>query len=123
MSTKTYGDEPGGHFAKHMDSQALQTSGVIVAGPAVFYEVVGFNNSGSTRYFHIYDSATVPADAAIPAMTPLAVGAGGTFSYNFSQAGLALASGLSWASSTTVATKTITGAADMWVTITHKALP
>ncbi len=103
----------------HNDSQALAVSGVIKASHAVFLEVNGYNNSASTRYFHIYDSATVPADTAIPACVPVVVPPFGVFSLSFAQ-GLYLGTGLSWASSSTLQTKTVSGTPDLWVTVTYK---
>ena len=100
------------------DTQDFAASGVIKATPAVFYEVNGYNSSGSTRYFQIFDSATVPADGAIPACVPVAVPPYGLFSLSFAQ-GLFLGTGLSWASSSGAGTKAVTGA-DLWVTITYK---
>ncbi len=100
------------------DTQSTAASGAIKDGPAVFYEVNGYNASGSTRYFQIFDSATVPADGVVPACVPVVVPPYGVFSLSFAQ-GLFLATGLSWASSSGLATKTVTGA-DLWVTITYK---
>ena len=101
------------------DSQALAVSGVVKASAAVFLEIVGFNNSGSTRYVHIYDSPTVPAEGTIPACVPIVVPSQGVFSLSFPR-GLFLHTGLSWASSTTLQTKTVSGAPDIWATITYK---
>ncbi len=101
------------------DSQGLATSGIIKATPAVFLEVNGVNNSGSTRYFQLFNSATVPADTATPFCVPVPVPANSAFSMRF-ESGLFLSTGLVWASSSTLATKTITLVADMWVTVTYK---
>ncbi len=101
------------------DSQGVATSGIVKATPAVFLEVNGVNNSGSTRYFQIFDSATVPADASVPFCVPVPVPPNSAFSMRFDQ-GLFMHTGLCWASSSTFATKTITLVADMWVTVTYK---
>ncbi len=118
MTAAVYGDEPGGHPAYNSDSQAAATSGVIKATPAIFFEANGYNLTGATRYFHVYNSATVPADGAVPALVPVAVPPYGVFSLSFSQ-GVFFDTGLSWASSTGVATKTLS-TADLWVTITYR---
>ena len=118
MTAAVYGDEPGGHPAYNNDSQAAAASGVVQAGPTVFYEANGYNLTGTTRYFHVYNSATVPTDGAAPALIPVAIPPYGVFSLSFSQ-GVFLDTGLCWASSTGVATKTL-GGADLWVTITYK---
>ncbi len=106
-------------LVQHNDSQGLATSGIIKATPAVFLEVNGVNASGSPRYFQIYDSATVPADTAVPFCVPVLVPANSSFSMSF-ETGLFMHTGLCWASSSTLATKTITLVADMWVTVSYK---
>ncbi len=105
MTAAVYGDEPGGHPAYNNDSQAAAASGVVKASPAVFYEANGYNLTGTT-------------DGAVPALVPVAIPPYGVFSLSFSQ-GVFFDAGLSWASSTGVATKTL-GGADLWVTITYK---
>jgi hypothetical protein len=119
MTAAVYGDKPGGEFVQHVDSQAFATSGVVKATPGVFFEVNGFNSSASTRYFHVYNSATVPGDGAVPACIPITVPPSSPFSFSFAKDGIELDTGISWACSTSFATKTL-GAAEMWTTISYK---
>lgn len=120
MTAKVYGDKPGGDVAMHNDSQAPATSGVVKAASGVFFEVNGYNTSASTRYFHIFNSTTVPANGAVPACVPIVVSPTSPFSFSFVKDGLYLDTGISWASSTARDTLTITVGADMWATVTYK---
>lgn len=99
------------------DSQGVATSGVVRAAPGCVMECWGVNNSGSTRYIQFFDSATVPADTAVPVFAPIAVPTGSSFSLRIGDHGHVFATGIAWASSSTLATKTITGAADVWLTV------
>lgn len=113
---------------RQWDSQALATGGVIQAAPGVLLEVTIFNGSASTRYFQLFDSATVPANASVPFMCPIKIPAGQNACLVLGNCpvsvdvgvvwagGVRMATGISWASSSTSDTKTITGVADMWVT-------
>lgn len=96
------------------DSAALATGDVIKAAAGNLIRIFGFNNSGSTRYFQLFDAAAVPADGTVPDWLPIQVPTLQPFAMDLG-AGLGFSLGISWASSSTLATKTITGAADMWV--------
>lgn len=119
MTASVHGDDPGGSVIRHNDSQGLAVSGVIKASACVFFEVLGYNNSGSTRYFQLFDSATVPADTAVPMCAPIGIPAFSAFSMRLEN-GFRAPAGLSWASSSTLATKTVSVTPDMWVTVTYK---
>jgi hypothetical protein len=108
------------------DSQGLVKSDVIVAASRTLIELFIVNNSGSTRYFQLFDSATVPADGSVPMMMPITLTTGATASLDLTSGlavfesgvstGLRSVNGFSWACSTTLATKTLTGSNEMWVT-------
>ncbi len=119
MTAKVYGDRPGGDFAQHNDSQAPAASGIVKAAPGVFFEVNGFNTSASTRYFQVFNSATVPSNGAVPAIVPIVVPPSSPFSFSFVKDGVELDTGIVWACSTGFGTLTI-GAAEMWATVTYK---
>lgn len=103
------------------DSQGVATGGAVASGEFRLLYVAGVNNSGSTRYIQFFDATSVPADAAVPKYAPIAVAAGLSFVLDASTCGgLPFATGISWASSSTLATKTITGAADVWLTATFE---
>ena len=119
MTASVTQGEPNSFRVRHTDSQALAVSGVVKASGGVFYEINGYNGSASTRYVHIYNSATVPADTAIPACVPITVPPFGVFSLSFEH-GFQCGAGISWASSTTLQTKTVSGTPDVWTTITYR---
>jgi len=119
VTAKIYGDTPGGDFLQHCDSQADVSSQVVKASHGVFFEITGSNNSSSTRYIQIYNSATVPTDGAVPALPPITVPPYGVFSMSFAQ-GVRFDTGISWASSTTRATKSESGVGDVWAAVSFK---
>ena len=104
--------DTGGTFA---------ASGIIRATPGTLLDINGYNNSASTRYFQLYNLAAVPADTAVPATTVVAVPPNSKFSLTFAAGqGRTFDTGITWSSSTTIATKTITGVADMQVNAQHR---
>jgi len=111
------------------DSQAYVNSGVIAAAPCTLLTAVGSNKGAAMLYIMFFDSATVPADGAIPVIEPIPLPPGGTFNLNEqdlsragqgapNQNGLTMVNGLSWAASTTAATKTVDATSSIWMTST-----
>lgn len=100
------------------DSQGLVASAVVKATPCVLLELRGVNTSASTRYVQVFDSATVPADSAVPSTAPIPVAAGAAFSVVYPH-GVTLTAGLSIATSSTAATKTV-GSAELWATAVYR---
>lgn len=96
------------------DSGGDATSGVIAAAPNRLVEVHGFNSALALRYFQLFDAAAVPANGTVPDSTPILVPPSSNFSISY-QVTDPYSVGISWASSTTRATKTESGAPDMWV--------
>lgn len=112
---------PGG--MSQYDTQAFVNSGVIKASPGGFLGAFGFNKSASTvLYVQFFNSTTVPADTAVPSFTPIAVPPGGSFSLigtsmvGTQSFGPLMTAGLSWAASTTPATKTVDATNSLWIT-------
>lgn len=97
---------------------ALAASGVVKNAAGVLYGVSGFNNKASEQYIQIFNATAVPADGVAP-LAVIKVGAGCNFSYDFGIRGLRHATGICWANSSTLATKTI-GAADCWLVASYK---
>ena len=91
------------------DSATAEASSVIKAGPGSLYGFIVHNANGGTRWFQIYDSTTVPADGAVPKVS-VAIPAGTTVVVNMPFERRWFATGMSWALSSTVATKTIAAA-------------
>lgn len=95
----------------YSDSAALEASRIIKASPGTLFSVIGLN-SGGAQYIQIHDSATLPANDAVPKIV-FSVEAGKNFSYDLQKIGRFFKNGIVVTNSSTVPTKTI-GAADCW---------
>jgi hypothetical protein len=99
----------------------LDDEDTIVAAPATLLDVNGYNDSSDVRYFQLFDAVAPPADTSIPVTTVVRVPGKSNFSISFADGqGRSFAVGISWASSTTATTKTLTGAADMQVNAQYR---
>lgn len=96
----------------NVTSTALEASHVIKATPGTLYGLSGFNNKASAQYIQIFDSATVPADTAVPVATQLVPGTT-PYAFDYGIYGRGFATGIAVSNSSTLATKTI-GSADCW---------
>ncbi len=101
--------------ATYVQPDSLLASDVVATSPTRLVEVHVINTSGDDRYFQIFDGTSVPIDGVAPKYAAL-VPAGATIALSF-KARFELANGLCWASSSTLATKTITGTPDLWVSL------
>lgn len=101
------------------DSAGLATGGVVAAHESDLQGFIVTNASGSIRYLQFFNATSVPADATVPVIAPFILQPGSTASFDVPD-GFAFTTGISWASSSTLATKTITGTADLWVTAVHE---
>lgn len=94
-------------------SSALEKSRVIKASAGTLYGLSGYNSAAYAQYFQIHDSATVPADTAVPILgLVVQVGPGEQFQLDFGVRGRAFANGISVCTSSTLATKTLGANAD-----------
>lgn len=99
-----------------VNSSALEASKVIKASAGTLWDIVVYNNKASTQYIQLFDSATVPADTAVPVMTfPVATLT--TVGISFQQ-GMTFSTGIAISNSSTAATKTI-GSADCFFTANY----
>lgn len=96
--------------ATNATSTALEASRIVKASAGTLWSLTVFNNSASAQYYQLFDSATLPANGAVP-IEPMKVSAGSSGSWVFGEIGRAFASGIVVSNSSTAATKTI-GAAD-----------
>lgn len=88
------------------------TGKVIKASPGILYGLSGYN-SGPAQFILLYDSTTIPADAA-QAVVVIAVPTMSNFFYNPGPYGRSFATGISVSNSSTAPAKTV-GAADCFV--------
>ena len=91
-------------------STAEEASRIIKASAGVLYGLTVYNNNAATRYIQLYNSASLPADAVVPAVT-IEVAAQSSRSIDWGVYGRAFTAGIVVANSSTDTTKTI-GAAD-----------
>lgn len=96
-----------------VSSTAYQASRVLKASPGTLISLSGYN-SGPTQWIQIFNSATVPADAAVP-IKILYVPTMDNFSTDIPGTGLPCTTGISVSNSSTGPTKTI-GSADCFFT-------
>lgn len=91
------------------DGGALVASRVISTTPIKLFSLIVLN-TGAAQYIQLFESATVPADSAVPELPAVRVGASTTTQFDFGVQGIDFDS-LSVSNSSTAASKTI-GSAD-----------
>ena len=100
----------------YSDSVAYVASVVVKATPGTVFRISGYN-SGAAQFVQLHNTATLPADAAIPAIV-FAVAATSNFDYDLSDTGRYCGTGIVISNSSTAPTKTI-GAADIFFNILY----
>lgn len=96
---------------RNVTSVAYVADEIIKAAPGTLFNVSGYN-SGAAQFIQIFDSATLPADTAVPVVV-IAVAATSNFSYCPGVYGRQFGNGIVICNSSTGPTKTI-GAANCW---------
>ena len=93
----------------YSDSVALVASQIAKAAAGTIFSLTGVNTGASDQYIQIHNSATLPADTAVP-MIVFAVAAGENFFYDLGDLGRYCLNGIVVCNSSTCATKTIASA-------------
>ncbi len=95
---------------RNSGSAALAAGLQVAAQASVLAGVTGYNSKGSAQFIQIHDSATTPADTAVPVFS-MVVAAAANFSADFGVYGMTFVNGVYVCNSSTAPTKTI-GSAD-----------
>jgi hypothetical protein len=110
-SGNTLGGSAAASGASVVSSTALEASHVLKASAGTLVSLVGYNSKVSAQFIQLHNSATVPADTAVPAYV-FTVPAASNFSLDV-PGGIPFTTGISVCNSSTAPTKTV-GAADCW---------
>ena len=97
---------------------AYASSLVVKASAGVLYMLSGYNSKTSGQFIQLHDTASVPADSAVPKVI-FYVPPQSNFSYDFSAYGRSFTAGIVICNSSTGPTKTI-GSADCWFDVQYK---
>lgn len=98
--------------ALNSTSTAYEASRIIKAGAGRLWGFSGYNSKASAQFIQIFDSATLPADTAVPVVV-FTVATVANFSLDYSTRGRKFDNGIVICNSSTGPTKTI-GSADCW---------
>lgn len=101
----------------YSDSAAYVASVIAKASAGTIFSVTGYNSKTSAQFIQLHDSATLPANTAVPAVI-LSVPASSNFYYDFGEIGRFCEKGIVVCNSSTGPTKTI-GSADVWFNIQY----
>lgn len=96
--------------ATKVTTPALAASKILKAGPGTLIHLVATNTKTSVQFCQIFDSATLPADNAVP-LASFKLAASDARAYDIGITGMPFSSGITVCNSSTQATKTI-GSAD-----------
>ncbi len=119
MQTKELPDVTSTHAPDNTDAIALVANMIIKASAGNMYSVSGYNSSTAATFIQLHDSATIPADGAVPVYV-FTVPGSSNFTYEPSiRFGRFFRNGIVVTNSSTVATKTVSGA-DCWYSAQYK---
>lgn len=97
----------------NVSTTAYATSLIIKPAKGRLYGLTGYNSKGSAQFIQLHDSATLPADTAVP-VAIITVPATSNFSFDFGLRGRSFENGIVVCNSSTGPAKTI-GSADIFV--------
>lgn len=86
---------------------------LVKSGPGVLFGFSGYSSNVAGQFIQVHDSATVPADGAVPVMVISLGTAASNFSAYFALPGRTFLYGIVLCNSSTAPTKTV-GSADTW---------
>jgi hypothetical protein len=97
---------------------AYAASLIVKASAGTLYTITGYNSNTAAQFIQIHDSATLPADTAVPKVIFMVPGSS-NFSFDVGPYGRSFTTGITICNSTTGPTKTI-GAANCWFDAQYK---
>ena len=100
-------------------STALAASLIIKPGPGTLYKLIVYNNKNAAQFIQLHDSATLPANDAVPVMVFSVPTVSVVELPIHNLKGLNFSTGITVCNSSTAATKTI-GSADCWFHAIYK---
>lgn len=98
-------------------STAYETNRVAKASAGVIYGITGYNSKTSSQFIQLHNTASLPADTAVPVVTFL-VPASSPFTLDWGTYGRYCSTGITLCNSSTGPTKTI-GSADCWFDVQY----
>lgn len=96
---------------------AYAASLLVKAGAGILYSITGYNSKTSGQFIHVHDSASIPADAAVPKII-FYVPPQSNFSFDTAPFGRAFTTGIVICNSSTGPTKTL-GSTDCWFDVQY----
>lgn len=89
-----------------LDAAAAASNQVVKASAGQLYALTAYNGSGATRYLHVFNAASLPADGTVPTLAPVQIPDGATGSIDFGALGRPFSTGIVAAFSSTADTLT-----------------